>query len=89
VIVSVNGHTLEGRPDPSEFNRADRFLVVTGVVRYPECGELLGFFLNDGATGAGGEFVRVDTLRQAWERSTGADGVRHLRGDHTPRRRPD
>lgn len=58
-------------PDPHAFNHA---VVVTGVVRDPQTGAVVGVFINDTGANLGAQFIDAAHLEQAWV-GTGGQGV--------------
>ena len=50
-------------PDPHAFNHA---VVLTGVVRDPQTGAVVGVFINDTGANLGAQFIDAAHLQQAW-----------------------
>lgn len=50
-------------PDPHAYNHA---VVVTGVVRDPQTGAVVGIFINDTGANLGAQFIDAAHLQQAW-----------------------
>ncbi|GJD19175.1 hypothetical protein RIVM261_041310 [Rivularia sp. IAM M-261] len=77
VIIQVNAGRLWNN-DPQSFDngQANHAIVVTGVAKDPNTGEIQGFFINDsGAPNADrGKFIDANQMQDAWV-STGAQAV--------------
>jgi len=67
-------------PDPHAYNHA---VVITGVVRDPQTGAIVGMFINDTGANLGAQFVPAANLEQAWI-GTGGQGVVADGGPPTP-----
>ncbi|MFM9965320.1 MAG: hypothetical protein ACKV2Q_29390 [Planctomycetaceae bacterium] len=78
VIVEVNAGVLWDDPNYVGSGGSNHAIVVTGVARDPQTGELQGFFVNDSGRGYAedsGRFVDVSTMRQGWEETAGSGVV--------------
>ncbi|MCW3096893.1 MAG: hypothetical protein JWL77_2511 [Chthonomonadaceae bacterium] len=58
-------------PDPHAYNHA---VTVTGVVRDPQTGAVVGIFINDTGANKGAQFISAAVLQQSWV-GTGGNGV--------------
>jgi hypothetical protein len=74
IILGVNAGMLWNNPNAWETGQANHAVVLTGVVVSPDTGQLLGFSINDSATGAAGQFVDATRLYHAWG-ATGGECV--------------
>lgn len=73
-IIEVNAGELWDSPEHVGFGEMNHAVVVTGVARNVNTGEIEGFFINDsgrGYPGDSGRFVDADVIRHAWEAAGG------------------
>lgn len=76
-IVEVNAGVLWNEPSAYGGGMANHAIVVTGVARDPETGEVAGFFINDSGRGLeedSGRFIDSATMQEAWL-AAGGTGV--------------
>jgi hypothetical protein len=74
VIVSANAGYLWDDANAYDSGQSNHAVVVTGVARDPETGELQGFFINDSGTGNSAQFVDASTMQAAYV-ETGGNAV--------------
>lgn len=72
VIIEVNAGVLWNNPAAYDFGQANHAIVATGVVRDPESGDVLGFFINDSGNGDSCRFVETSTMQDMWMDTGGA-----------------
>jgi hypothetical protein len=77
-IVEVNSGLLWNDAAHYESGETNHAVLVTGIARDPQTGDITGAFINDSATGEGGEFVPRDVLEPAWEAAGGKSVVTEL-----------
>ena len=73
-IAAVNAGVLWDEGSAYDDGGANHSVVVTGVARDPETGDLLGVFINDSGVppaGDSGRFVDAATMRLAWQDAGG------------------
>jgi Peptidase_C39 like family len=66
VIVEANAGYLWNDASAFENGQANHAVVVTGVARDPETGQIQGFYINDSGDGQAAKFVDADTMTKAW-----------------------
>lgn len=66
VIIEVNAGILWNDPGAYEQGQANHAIVVTGVARDPQTGQVQGFFVNDSGDGQSAKFVDANTMQAAW-----------------------
>lgn len=66
VIAQVNCGVLWNDGNYFDDGGANHAIVVTGVARSPETGEVIGVFVNDSGTGQAGRLVDATEMRAAW-----------------------
>lgn len=66
VIISANAGQLWNDPNAYEAGQSNHAVVVSGVARDPQTGEIDGFFINDSGTGEAGRFVDAATMQAAY-----------------------
>jgi hypothetical protein len=71
VIAMVNAGVLWSDPQALGHGQANHAVTITGIARDPYDGALLGFYINDSATGRSGEFVSTHLITTAFEHPGG------------------
>jgi hypothetical protein len=71
VIAMVNAGVLWSDPLALGHGQANHAVTVTGIARDPYDGALLGFYINDSATGQSGHFVSAHLMTTAFEHEGG------------------
>jgi uncharacterized protein YvpB len=71
VIISANAGYLWDDPNAFDTGQSNHAVVVTGVARDPETGQIQGFFINDSGTGQAGQFVDATTMDMAYIQTGG------------------
>lgn len=71
VIVEANAGHLWNDVNAYEAGQSNHAVVVTGVARDPETGELQGFFINDSGAGSAAQFVDAATMQAAYVETGG------------------
>jgi hypothetical protein len=74
-IISVNAGSLWHDPQYFQNGQHNHAIVVTGVARDPQTGQIQGFYINDSGDGKSAEFVDAKTLEEAWVNAGGEDVV--------------
>jgi hypothetical protein len=74
VIVEVNAGVLWNDANAYGQGEANHAITVTGVVREPESGQIVGYTINDSGTGQSGQFVDAATMNKAWQQAEGPYG---------------
>lgn len=77
VIAEVNSATLWDQPSFFNLGLPDHAIVVTGVARDPETGEIRGFYINDSGVppaGHSGLFIDAQKFNTAWNGCFGGPG---------------
>lgn len=72
VIVAANAGYLWNDPNAYDTGQSNHAVVVTGVARDPQTGEIQGFFINDSGTGSAGQFVDAATMQAAYVETGGS-----------------
>lgn len=65
-IAAVNAGSLWNDANFLWDGFANHAVVVTGVARSPQSGDILGFFINDSGAGEAGKFVSASRFKSAW-----------------------
>jgi hypothetical protein len=65
-IAAVNAGLLWNDANYLGNGFANHAIVVTGVARNPQSGDVLGFFINDSGTGEAGKFIPASQFKSAW-----------------------
>lgn len=71
VIVEANAGHLWNDVNAYDTGQSNHAVVVTGVARDPDSGELQGFFVNDSGTGSAAQFVDAATMQAAYVETGG------------------
>jgi hypothetical protein len=76
-IIEVNAGVLWNDANYFDTGQANHAIVVTGVARDPQTGDIQGFYVNDSGRGLpedSGRFLETATMQSAWL-DTGGSGV--------------
>jgi hypothetical protein len=65
-IIAANAGWLWNDANYLESGEANHAVVVTGVSRDLETGEIQGFYINDSGTGNSGQFIEADRMTPGW-----------------------
>jgi Peptidase_C39 like family len=87
VIISLNAGVLRNDRRYYEYGQANHAVVVTGVARDPNNGDIIGAYINDSGDGKSGKFVDADTMNYAWEETGGGCVMTDITHGTTPKRR--
>jgi hypothetical protein len=75
VIIGVNAGVLWHDSNSYDQGQANHAIVVTGVARDPQTGQIRGFYVNDSGDGQSAKFVDANTMQQAWLAAGGGSVV--------------
>lgn len=75
VIMEANAGVLWQDATYYDQGQPNHAVVVTGVVRDANSGEIQGFYINDSGTGKSAQFIDANTMHTAWEEAGGASVV--------------
>jgi Peptidase_C39 like family len=71
VIIEANAGYLWNQPQYLENGQSNHAVIVTGVARDPNTGEIQGFYVNDSGDGQAAKFIDANTMTNAWVNTGG------------------